>query len=847
MQPWASILQTSFYAVKDKLLKFIDSMKLNEIQTRNNQEKLRKMAELNYWIILLVIIKVIYEIIFTQITDFFITLTLGIFTISVVLIIKNASYLLSQNIQKSKQIFYVTTVLLTVWISHRNFPILGFFVSAAGFFNLLNKNPFFCTNTYFLSEAIFTFLQSFYMPLDKFRITFFNHFISWICFYILARFNRKYREKIQVCKTDLEYYRNASDNILNFIKRPFVVADRQRLSMALFNMPMQRLLEELNCVSFNKLADSLLVESKVIRKTKAKKPSFKREHIIYQHQPFSYNPYISLKEYLIKHYAISEEDNEKEIRLTCSYRLDTGIEKFNVLISTGNHENEIAFFFNKISTQEIIKKRRDHNKARNLLLKTLSHNIRNPLMLIQFLVDSLYNSKHLQYDNLDVLRKLKNTAELLSIKTEDLLDFAQILEGDLVLNKELVNIEDLVLSLKNLLTQYINDVDLRFHIKINEDVPKTIYTDKNRLQRVLCHISLNALKYTLKGFVVLSITYDPKKENTIFTIHDSGIGMSPEKARTIENFISSDFIDISPISYDENPSGSKEQVGTSKESDSLMNLTETGIGIYITGKLCEKLGSRLVIKGMEGHGASFSFWINCLSRKNMTIIKPNILGPINFIQTPDSKMDSIFQDGKRLEITQRKQNSHSLLESICEVPEELPEESYGGESERKIIMPDIQNQEMFYKVSQKKAHHKKQSKFAEAVAKIPKKVLVVDDQQINRFVIKEILRKIGNFEADEAINGKEALDLVESKHYNLIFMDLDMPVMNGFECVQKIREKEAMEELETHVPIIAVTAYDTPEIISQTVYIGFNEIMVKPVNLNKMKHCISRHCPGVVS
>jgi two-component system, response regulator, stage 0 sporulation protein F len=120
---------------------------------------------------------------------------------------------------------------------------------------------------------------------------------------------------------------------------------------------------------------------------------------------------------------------------------------------------------------------------------------------------------------------------------------------------------------------------------------------------------------------------------------------------------------------------------------------------------------------------------------------------------------------------------------------------------------------------------------------VPPRILIVDDLVLNRILLREIIRGIG-FEFEMSENGREALDLLSKKHFDLVLMDIEMPVMNGIETTNHIRN--IMPDPQCRIPIIALTAHDPRIFFEDFRDVGFNEILTKPYSLAKVKELILR-------
>ncbi len=111
------------------------------------------------------------------------------------------------------------------------------------------------------------------------------------------------------------------------------------------------------------------------------------------------------------------------------------------------------------------------------------------------------------------------------------------------------------------------------------------------------------------------------------------------------------------------------------------------------------------------------------------------------------------------------------------------------------------------------------------------KILIVDDIFVNRLLIREIVKKIGAL-CKEAENGKQAIDLLNNENFDVILMDIEMPVMNGLETTKFIREK--LPKLKSLTPIVALTAHDPMTFFNDYKDVGFDQLMVKPYSIDKV-------------
>ena len=118
-------------------------------------------------------------------------------------------------------------------------------------------------------------------------------------------------------------------------------------------------------------------------------------------------------------------------------------------------------------------------------------------------------------------------------------------------------------------------------------------------------------------------------------------------------------------------------------------------------------------------------------------------------------------------------------------------------------------------------------------------ILIVDDIFVNRLLLSEIIKKIG-YNYTEAKNGKEAVDFLQSEDYDMVLMDIEMPVMNGLETTKYIRDK--FDSHKKNIPIVALTAYNPQDFFDDFKDAGFNALVTKPYLKGKISKVINKFC-----
>lgn len=351
-------------------------------------------------------------------------------------------------------------------------------------------------------------------------------------------------------------------------------------------------------------------------------------------------------------------------------------------------------------------------------LANISHEIRTPLNIIigaiRLLKSLGVNNKQLEY----IHQADASSKHLLAI-INNVLDMAKISSGKLSIQPRPFYSRSLVDNVKSIFMLKAKEKELAFNINVDDNLANKLQGDDVRLRQILINLLGNAIKFTEKGEISLSLkveNVEPNRQKLFFEVSDTGIGMSPE-------FIDKVFEQFSQ-----------------EESSSTRSYGGTGLGMAISKDLVEKMGGEIFVKSEKGKGTSISF--------NVT------------------------------------------LPTVAE--EEV--------KPQKAIQPAAQKSES---------------------ATSNKKILLVDDNQMNRFIARETLKPL-QADIDEADNGKKACEMVEKTAYDLILMDIQMPEMDGIEAIQ------IMREMGVDTPIIALTANSFKEDIEKYAAAGFTDYITKP-------------------
>nr|BFD58327.1 hypothetical protein CKG001_04340 [Bdellovibrio sp. CKG001]BFD61756.1 hypothetical protein BdHM001_04370 [Bdellovibrio sp. HM001] len=386
-------------------------------------------------------------------------------------------------------------------------------------------------------------------------------------------------------------------------------------------------------------------------------------------------------------------------------------------------------------------------RAKSLFLSTMSHEIRTPLNAMLGSAE-LLSETPLGYEQKELLSSLQSAGETLLSMLNNILDYSKFESGRMQMESREFLLSDLVREVQALIATAVLRKNLQFVFHPPE-YDRWIVGDSLRLKQVLMNLLGNAVKFTDRGVIELTIQPYPAAEDgrevIFFEVKDTGIGIAKENLKKV---------------FDE---------FGQEDSSVTRRFGGTGLGLSISQRVVQSMGGELYCESRQFVGSRFHFSLKFVSRK--------------------------------AELWSRRLAMDLNLAPAVPVTDAAPKVVDSGR----------------------------------------RTVLIVDDMEENHTLLKAYIKRLDFVTTESAYNGFECLEMWEKNHYDLIFMDVQMPKMSGLDTIRKLREIERVRGLR-RTPVVVISANNFTEDIEKSLVAGADEHLGKPVRKQTVLEVVQKYC-----
>lgn len=543
--------------------------------------------------------------------------------------------------------------------------------------------------------------------------------------------------------------------------------------------------------------------------------------------------------------------------------------------SLGNYQNEMQssidqatvdlresleqFEIQNVELSIAKKKAQDASKIKSEFLANMSHELRTPLNGVigftrQVLKTQLSDSQR------DYLQTIDSSANNLLTIINDILDFSKLDAGKMVIESIPFSLHEAIEDSLVLLAPSAHKKNIELSIKIDNSIPDSLLGDAMRIKQVMSNLVSNAIKFTQHGSVMIDVTFkaiNPKRTAIKITIKDTGIGMNGNQQQAIFKAFS-------------------------QADQSITRLHGgTGLGLVICQRLANEMKGDVGFSSQENNGSTFWFKFECdvnslllnnelntqyLANKTILYYEPHMHSrsatydillkwkmKVTLVETI-TQLTKVLEDSKQTTtnfdyaLIGHDRNATALSDLkklIIQVKPQINNIHLAINSNSPSLQDALLASGALSCSSKPITTNKlcttlladQAEVFSQSKKILPIKVLAVDDNEANLKLINALLLEQVN-EVTLADNGMKAFELCKNENFDLIFMDIQMPVMDGISTLKAIKKDTPNNK----TPIIAVTAHALSGEKEKMQQQGFNAYMTKPIDETMLNHIIYEYC-----